>query len=990
MNNIILRWLMMAMTAAAMTAVCVQAAEPQKAPILKIETGMHTASITRIGIDSVNRFLVTGSHDKTVRVWELPSGRLLSVLRLPDGIGNEGKIYAVAISPDGKTVACGGWTGHDWENRISIYLFNRATGELIRRIGGLPNITSYLSYSPDGVYLAAALYGQGGIRVYRNADGALIGEDKDYGAASGAVVFDVTSRIAAASLDGFIRLYAPPGAAGLNLLAKTKASGGKRPASLAFSPDGKLLAAGFQDTTKVNVLSAQDLSWLYSPDTSSIGNGFLTAVAFSADGRYLYAGGRYHNGSQCPIVVWDSAGKGERRELEGATNDIMHILPLKEGGIVYGTYDPAFGIIDKNHSRVFFKTAQIADYRGLLSGFKLSPDGKRVSFSYEQWGKSTASFDMEARTLILDRNARDLFSSDTTGLNVTDWYNSTTPKLNGRALRLSANEKSRSIAVSPGKDGFLLGADWSLWFFDQDGHKKWQNPVPGAVWSVNITRDGRFCVAAFADGTIRWYQVVDGKEILAFFPHKDRKRWVMWTPEGYFDMSGPDAADLIGYHINQGKDKEAKFFTLNNLYDVFYRPDIVQTKFKGEDIGGLTAGISIEQAFKTPPPEVKITSIPQSATENKVKVCYEAQSTGGGIGEVRLFHMGKLAYSDGYYREFARKADEKIKLAEVDGRAIYNAYRGLILRQKGALEQIISNVKGDKYSDCREIEAIPGENEVSIAAFNKDNTIQSILKTETFKADLPEVDPHLYILSIGINKFKDSTQNLRFAAKDGGDFANKLVTQARTIYKTQNIHHDILLDEAANKQNITAKIEEISRKIKPTDEFIFFVASHGILDPDPTRAQYYIITHDYNGYLDKGNTISSNELLELSKKIKALNQLIVLDTCHAGGVDNIISGLYDARMSVLAKKMGLHIYASANTLQKAIDGYKGNGLFTYTLLDGLNNNRRADKNSDSKVSLFELGDYSRTRTMDISTGEGYKQEPMIRNFGKDNPVYLIK
>jgi hypothetical protein len=47
----------------------------------------------------------------------------------------------------------------------------------------------------------------------------------------------------------------------------------------------------------------------------------------------------------------------------------------------------------------------------------------------------------------------------------------------------------------------------------------------------------------------------------------------------------------------------------------------------------------------------------------------------------------------------------------------------------------------------------------------------------------------------------------------------------------------------------------------------------------------------------------------------------------AGGVDNIVSGLYDARMSVLAKKMGLHIYASAGSVQTALDGYQGNGLY---------------------------------------------------------------
>ena len=54
--------------------------------------------------------VVTGSHDKTVRLWSVADGKLKRTIRMPTGPGNVGKIYAVAISPDGATVAAGGWT----------------------------------------------------------------------------------------------------------------------------------------------------------------------------------------------------------------------------------------------------------------------------------------------------------------------------------------------------------------------------------------------------------------------------------------------------------------------------------------------------------------------------------------------------------------------------------------------------------------------------------------------------------------------------------------------------------------------------------------------------------------------------------------------------------------------------------------------------------------------------------------------------------------
>src|SRR5262250_676608 len=76
-------------------------------PILRIEAGRHIGLINRVDTDTANRFLVTASFDKTVRVWSLPDGRLQRVLRVPIGDGHLGKAYAVAISPDGDTIAVG-------------------------------------------------------------------------------------------------------------------------------------------------------------------------------------------------------------------------------------------------------------------------------------------------------------------------------------------------------------------------------------------------------------------------------------------------------------------------------------------------------------------------------------------------------------------------------------------------------------------------------------------------------------------------------------------------------------------------------------------------------------------------------------------------------------------------------------------------------------------------------------------------------------------
>ena len=70
---------------------------------------MHTATIKRISLTADGRMMATGSDDKTVRLWSLPDGKLLRTLRPPIGPGNDGKVYAVALAPDGSWVAAGGW-----------------------------------------------------------------------------------------------------------------------------------------------------------------------------------------------------------------------------------------------------------------------------------------------------------------------------------------------------------------------------------------------------------------------------------------------------------------------------------------------------------------------------------------------------------------------------------------------------------------------------------------------------------------------------------------------------------------------------------------------------------------------------------------------------------------------------------------------------------------------------------------------------------------
>ena len=112
---------------------------PDQRPFLRIETGMHTASIKAIGVDAACRLLATASYDKTVRLWSLPDGKLKRVVRLPIGEGNLGKVYATALSPDGRWLAAGGWdAAQDKTGKRSLTDLDLSNGA-IRRFGAFEN-----------------------------------------------------------------------------------------------------------------------------------------------------------------------------------------------------------------------------------------------------------------------------------------------------------------------------------------------------------------------------------------------------------------------------------------------------------------------------------------------------------------------------------------------------------------------------------------------------------------------------------------------------------------------------------------------------------------------------------------------------------------------------------------------------------------------------------------------------------------------------------
>lgn len=906
--------------------VTIQAAtEFTEKPILRLETGQHTAMVRRISVDAQQRFLVSGSEDKTARVYDIKTGRLLQILRIPIEGTYVGRINAVAISPDGSTVAIGGWTGKK-AGEMSIYLLERNTGKMIRRMGDLPGSINHLTYSPDGHYLAAILYGGAGLRIYDTKNYRQITGDADYGDFSWWCSFDSSNRLATTSFDGYIRLYN----ADFKLIQKKRAPGGTQPLSAAFSPGSHKIAVGYADSTRVDVLSADDLGLLFSANTEGVDNNSLGIVTWSSDGRYLYAGGRYNVSGYNPILRWDKGGRGKVKEFRIATNTVMGLAPLDGGRLAVGAGVPLVGVLGDNGKIIWQYQSGIADFRGQRGtrSIRLSQKGDRVVFGFEQWGKSPACFSLTDRQLTLDPpEDKHLLGpiTEAKGLNITDWENSYTPKLDDTRLELEKYEYSRSLAISPDGSHFFLGTEWYLRCFDRKGKEVWQVDAPGAAWTVTISSDGRLAVAGLGDGTLRWYRMEDGKELLALFAHPDGKRWVVWTPEGYYHAS-TGGEDLIGWHLNHGVDTTPEFFGVSRFRQQFYRPDVIAQVLQTLDTDKALQLADNARGQKTVtrdvrdilPPTVSILAPEAGAKHNdkKLVLMYKADSENGEIISIE---------------------------AQIDGRPAKT------LNHVPMYDKNRQSVVGQMTLE------IPTQNcQVTIIAKNQNGSSEPARYYVNWEGTPDWYKPELYVLAVGVNDYRDSSYDgLNYCAKDAEDFVNAVKKQEGGLY--QKVSCRLLDNDKAKRDAILDGLDWLEHETTSRDVAMVFLSGHGMRNP--RDGKYQFLPHDADPAHLNRTTVDDSQLKKFLGTI-AGKTVLFLDTCHSGKLMSGQKGDTQPDTDRLANELaeadtGVIVFASSTGKQISKEDEKwGNGAFTRALIEGIEG--QADYTKDWYVSIAEL------------------------------------
>ena len=936
-------------------------------PVLRIETGQHGAHIFHIDTDAANRFAVTASPDKTVRVWSLPDGRQLRILRLPLDFGDIGKAYGVAISPDGSTVAVGGWTGSPGHDNI--YLFDRASGKLTQRIADLPNVINHLAYSRDGQRLAASLSGSNGIRVFDAGRGyRLLPSDTQYNDSSNSAMFDRTGQLVTTSNDGFVRLYAANRYA--DPIARFEMEG-HDPQSAAFSPDGKRVAVGFEDIPKVVVLSGADLTRLFEANTATVGKNGISSVGWSQDGRFLFAGGEWYVNRVNQVRRWSRSGRGAFVDIPAAPEPIVEILGLKSDSMLFAHLH-GFGLIRPDSGVTPLHGLGGLDV-GSDDGPLISRDGGTVQIGgldvqadELRPTRHTYRFTLRDRRVNIDPPADAKLLAPITqapDLTVTNWEDLIAPAVNGTPLKLYPGEIARSLAIVPGTQHFVIGAQWSVRLFDQTGYELWPKPlsVPGIAWGVNITSDGRLVVVLYDDGTIHWLRLSDGKELLALFIHPDGQRWVVWTPQGYYDASvGGD--ELVGWHINHGFDHVPDFYPVSQFRARFYRPDVIRRVLQTPNLDIEEAVQDADQEAGRPMPKGAPVS---SQLTPVVEIIDPKDQAPEKRTDIELGYSVRLPSPDDTLRVEVRIDSAKVEAED---------------------HRLVDT--GSTRAGILHLTIPRRDSKVSVIAYNANGASEPASVHIQWRG--PGTDPKLtlYVLAIGISNYKDKKVQLHFAAKDADDFVALAKAQEGGLYEKVIAHppKGSLRDEEATRDMVLDELDWITHAVtNSNDVAMVFLSGHGITTPDQ---HYRFLPYDYDSGHVERTTISDSELKDYLTKIGG-KKIFFFDTCYSGAV---LSGKTTSTQAdvdkfandLRAAENGVVVFTSSTGNELSLEREEwNNGAFAKAVVEGMHG--AAARPEVPVIMISDLEGYVSRRVKDLTGGT---QRPMVAKPGtvEDFPI----
>jgi WD40 repeat protein len=312
-------------------------------------------SIFKYSPDS--KYIVTGSANRTLSLWDAVNGRLIYTLE-----GHYEEISSISFSPDGKYIVSG-------SNDYTVKLWDTKNGQLIHTFEGHDDVIHSVAFSPDSSYIASSSSDHT-IKLWNTKNGLLINTLEGHEDEIHSVSFSPDGKfIVSGSIDSTLKLW--DAESGRLIWSEF---GGEM---FSFSPDGKYIASWSEYYVRNDWWKLYDFKTGKLINTSENHKSHINSLAFSPDGKYIITG------ANDGICIWDSKSGLFLFTTSDVIKDQVNSITFSpyENYLVTGSDDGTLKLWVIENNKFIFKALEMHDmmHNSCISSVAFSPDGRYVT-----------------------------------------------------------------------------------------------------------------------------------------------------------------------------------------------------------------------------------------------------------------------------------------------------------------------------------------------------------------------------------------------------------------------------------------------------------------------------------------------------------------------------------------------------------------------------------------------------------------------------------